>query len=275
MQRVIISVTNTALPAIVSTSTTPQCVTIQSLIQHSLPSSQPSQHHNASPFSHQYSTPCHRISLHNNATGHHFSHRYGTSCHRLPTQHHNESPFQSPIQQSQVPSQFFICQFDLIKILVNKIQEHSQSSTCQLKCTNQLFSVFLSNITFKCDSDHVIQCESSALFGKHYEANIRSDMLKVHFCKFVRFLNLGTWNRKRLVKIEFPLAMTISALQTERVASALYEEMYKTQNVSEASGKDSIRIITDTRHAYRKTLHTDLVAIGQVTPKVVSIQYVT
>ena len=70
--------------------------------------------------------------------------------------------------------------------------------------------------------------------------------------------------------------MTISALQTEIVASALYEEMYKMQNVSEASGKDSTRIITDARHACRKnSYHTDVVAIGQVIYKVVCIQHVT
>ena len=78
-------------------------------------------------------------------------------------------------------------------------------------------------------------------------AFVCNGMLKIHFCKFVRFLKLGTWNGKLLNKIDFSLAMTINALQTESVVSALCEEMYKTQNVSEVFGKDSVRIITDTR----------------------------
>ena len=102
-----------------------------------------------------------------------------------------------------------------------------------------------------------------------------SGMLKIQFEKFAKFLGLGSWNERLMATVSLPLRVTIDAIHDESVLSALYEEVERTgEQVSDNCR--GIRIMSDARHACRKnSYHTDVVAIGQCTRKVVNVQHVT
>ena len=71
-----------------------------------------------------------------------------------------------------------------------------------------------------------------------------------------------------------PLSATIKVLGEESVTRALFEEVAKTPETT--TDTRCVRILTDARHACRKnSFHSDVVAIGQMTRKVINIQHIT
>jgi hypothetical protein len=176
----------------------------------------------------------------------------------------------------------FLCNTDSLQDLVTTVQNHGQSCQKYLHCVKRAFTACVCSITYQCDDLHTVRWTSSVVIGdQHYATNVRcimaftcSGMLRVQFDKFITFLGIRPLSEKLFSSIRLPLAMTISALHEESVAGALYEEAQKT---AETTVDDQcIRIMSDARHACRKnSYHTDVIAIGQRTHKVVSVEHVT
>ena len=100
-------------------------------------------------------------------------------------------------------------------------------------------------------------------------------MINIQFEKFAKFLGLGSWNERLMATVSLPLRVTIGAIHDESVLSALHEEVERTgEQVSDNCR--GISIMSDARHDCRKNSHhTDVVAMGQRTRKVVNVQHVT
>ena len=101
-----------------------------------------------------------------------------------------------------------------------------------------------------------------------------SGMLRAQFDKFLQFFCIGHFTWTAITGVLHSLSATISVLSQGSVSRALYEEVARTAETT--SDNRCVRLMTDARHACRKNSHhSDVVAIGQVTRKVINIQHVT
>lgn len=176
---------------------------------------------------------------------------------------------------------FFACQTDQLQNLVSEVHTHSKNCSKPLRCAASSFSGVVAYLTFECDDSHIVEWSSSATIGECAEANVRcimafacSGMLRIQFDKFTKFFSFGHWPSRMFSTIMTKISATISVLSEESVSRALFEEVARTAETTADS--HCVRIMTDARHACRKnSRHTDVVAIGQVTRKVVNVQHIT
>ena len=175
----------------------------------------------------------------------------------------------------------FVCQSDRLGMLIAALQDHSRYCPEHMRCASHSLTGVVANVTFQCKNCHVVQWSSSKSAGAHYEVNVRcimafacSGMLRVQFDKFLQFFCIGQFTWRAINNVLHPLSAIISVLSRESLSRALYEEVARTAETT--SDSRCVRLMTDARHACRKNSHhSDVVAIGQVTRKVINIQHVT
>lgn len=138
-------------------------------------------------------------------------------------------------------------------------------------------SGFVKELKYKCQNGHNKKIVTSSVLGEFYTTNCLlfvafacSGMLKVQFEKFVRFSNIGSYHVETFKKVIVAFGAIVGLLKIESIHEVIYNETIIEDNVKK------ICIETDARHACRKnSVHSDVVALGSRTHKIVSIVHVT
>ena len=155
------------------------------------------------------------------------------------------------------------------------------SRLCQLDL--QLVSVTKTGhvliLKFQCNNCHEVTWESSASCGDDYNVNYKvlasyicSGMTAVQYEKFCDFSTINIPTKRFRAKVITYLSTIVELLRKTSVASARREEM----EASKKQNENGISIMTDARHACRKnSFHSDHIAIGQKTHKIVDVQHIT
>ena len=184
--------------------------------------------------------------------------------------------------ESAQPGKYFLCQYDVVQNFVRGLQERYLLCSCPMRCVKTRYTAFICSFYYQCQSKHTISWSSSDKVGNYHKVNLRSvmactcsGMLNIQFKKIAKFLGLGSWNKRLKATVSFPLRDTIGAKHDESILSALYVEVERTGEQVSYNCR-GIRIMSVARHVCRKNSHhTDVVAIGQRTRKVVNVQHVT
>ena len=134
-------------------------------------------------------------------------------------------------------------------------------------------------LKLRCENSHEVTWESSVVCGNNYKVNYKvlaayicSGMSSVQYEKFCEFstINIPT-PRFRALVITY-LSTIVELLRKSSIASARREELVLSKKLQE----NGISIMTDARHACRKnSFHSDHIAIGQKTHKIVDVQHIT
>ena len=132
-------------------------------------------------------------------------------------------------------------------------------------------------IVFTCPAGHTVRWSSSEKMGSNYVVNYK--MMQAYLCSGITpiqyerlsdFADYGMLSPRFRSQAQLPLSAIISFMKRASVFQARAEEMRLTGN-----GK-KISIMTDAWHGCRKnSVHTDHVAIGCRSHKVVDIQHVS
>ena len=134
-------------------------------------------------------------------------------------------------------------------------------------------------LKLRCENSHEVTWESSVVCGNNYKVNYKvlaayicSGMSSIQYEKFCEFstINIPT-PRFRALVITY-LSTIVELLRKSSIASARREELELSKKLQE----NGISIMTDARHACRKnSFHSDHIAIGQKTHKIVDVQHIT
>lgn len=134
-------------------------------------------------------------------------------------------------------------------------------------------------LKFRCEKCHEITWESSSSCGDNYKVNYKvlasyicSGMTAVQYEKFCEFSTVNIPSKRFRAKGISYLSTIVELLRKTSITSGRREEM----EASKKNDEDGISIMTDARHACRKnSFHSDHVAIGQKTHKIVDVQHIT
>ena len=156
------------------------------------------------------------------------------------------------------------------------VTQHSR--LCQLEL--QLVSVtkigHVLILKFQCNNCHEVIWESSEKCGDDYKVNYK--VLASYICggmtaaqhdeKFCEFSTINIPTKRFRAMVITYLSTIVELLRKTSVASARREEM----EASKKQNENGISIMTDARHACRKnSFHSDHIAIGQKTHKIVDV----
>ena len=176
-------------------------------------------------------------------------------------------------------NQLFVGEHNTIDELVSKVQMHNQGCGAKLsqEATKQHGHVL--SVVYKCSAGHTVQWDSSSRMGSQYTVNCQlvlaylcSGMLPSKFERFCEFGKLGYVSYNVYKQLVCFIAAAAELHRRQSIYGALYEEMRLNSDVH----KREISIETDARHACRKNSeHTDVVALGMNSHKVVNHQHIT
>lgn len=172
----------------------------------------------------------------------------------------------------------FICENNQILELVQKVSQHQKKCHQDLAPSSINHSGHVAEIKWGCIDGHILKWESSSALGKQYTINYRvmlaylcSGMNQVEYERFSDFLETGILTDHFRIQSSFTFSAIINVLADESVHYALLDEI----QMSKEKGDNGISIMTDARHQCRKnSFHTDHVALGQYTHKVINIQHI-
>jgi hypothetical protein len=152
---------------------------------------------------------------------------------------------------------------------------HQAICTCPLLITDITRQEHVLQCKLYCKTGHVYNWASSTPLGTNYRVNYRlfiaylcSVITPIQYERFSDFAKFGILTDYFLrTKIRF-ISTIVELLLKTSVRCALNDELH-------ASDEDGICIMTDARHACRKnSYHTDHVALGRHTRKVVDYQHI-
>ncbi|MEW8546818.1 MAG: hypothetical protein AB2693_25165 [Candidatus Thiodiazotropha sp.] len=172
----------------------------------------------------------------------------------------------------------FICENYQILELVRRVCQHQQNCNGNLVPTEINHHGHVAGITWNCSNGHILKWESSSVLGKNYTVNYRtmlaylcSGMNQIEYDRFCDFSQYGILTDYFRIQAVFTFSAIISVLAKESIYYALLDEIDESKDKKE----DGISIMTDARHQCRKnSYHTDHVALGLHTHKVVNIQHI-
>ena len=159
------------------------------------------------------------------------------------------------------------------------IAQHSRKCQLDLKLVAVTKIGHVLILKFRCDNFHEVTWESSVSCGDNYKVNYKvlasyicSGMTSVQYEKFCDFSTINIPTKQFRARGIAYLSTIIELLRKTSIASARREEM----EASKKHKEDGISIMTDARHACRKnSFHSDHIAIGQRTHKIVDVQHIT
>ena len=163
--------------------------------------------------------------------------------------------------------------------LVDITRNHAQQCEAALKFEpgSMVGHVYVSSLT--CASGHKYNWASSSAMHTNYTANYRlflaflcSGMLTNQYERFSQFAEIGTVSDKLYRQLVITMSAIVHLLYYESTTDVVREEQKKSQD----AGMSGISIMTDARHQCRKnSYHTDMVALGCLTHKVVNKQHIS
>ncbi|KAH3711129.1 hypothetical protein DPMN_070629 [Dreissena polymorpha] len=173
----------------------------------------------------------------------------------------------------------FICDYRSLFSFVTKIFEHQKICRHDLapKSLNQ--SGHVAETEWTCTDGHVLIWNSSRQLGTQYMVNYRmmlaylcSGITNIQYERFSEFGDIGVLSHRFRLRSSLTFSAVISVLCKESVQFALQDEVQLAKDKQESG----ISIMTDARHHCRKnSYHTDHVALGMYSHKVVNIQHIT
>ena len=172
----------------------------------------------------------------------------------------------------------FICENIQILKLVEAITIHQRNCHHELHAKSINHSGHVAAIVWTCNTGHMVNWESSSVLGKQYTVNYRamlayicSGIKQIEYERFSDFLESGTLTDYFRIQAAMAFSAILSVLTRESIQFALLDEI----QASKDKGQNGISIMTDARHQCRKnSYHTDHVALGQYTHKVINMQHI-
>lgn len=170
----------------------------------------------------------------------------------------------------------FICQFQAINKLCASIAHHQAACKHLLSVQKTSQSGHVGTIILACLAGHQIQWNSSEVMDTNFVVNyqmmvsyICSGMIPIQYDRICDFSHIGKLTKYFRSNCLVRIAAIIDLLKRQSIFRAKAEE-------GALTNQRTIGIMTDARHACRKnSFHTDHVALGVKTHKVVDIQHVT
>lgn len=172
----------------------------------------------------------------------------------------------------------FVCENKCILELADSISKHGQRCDQTLNPVTLTHSGHVAQLEWHCQNGHLISWNSSSTTGSQYTVNYRimlaylcSGMNQIQYERFSEFSNTGTLTEHFRVQSALTFSAVIAVVARESIQFALFDEI----QISKENKEDGISIMTDARHQCRKnSFHTDHVALGCNTHKVVDLQHV-
>lgn len=156
---------------------------------------------------------------------------------------------------------------------------HQRNCDCNLLPVSLDHIGHVVDVKWICDQGHNLKWASSSQLGNHHNVNYKmmsaylcSGMTQVQYERLSEFADFGIMSEHFRNKSAVTFSAIIEVLAKESVHFALFDEC----QISKEKKEDGITIMTDARHHCRKnSYHTDHVALGQHTHKVINIQHIT
>ena len=134
-------------------------------------------------------------------------------------------------------------------------------------------------LKLRCDNYHEIIWESSTSCGENYKVNYKvltsficSGLSAVQYEKYCEFSSLNIPNQRFRATVVSYVPTISELLRKTSISTACREEI----EASTKQKEDGISIMADARHTCRKYFyHSDYVAIGPKTHKIVDVQHIT
>ena len=176
-------------------------------------------------------------------------------------------------------SMMFVAEVKEIQDLTKQIQDHGRICSHPLTLVADKRSGHVACMNFVCCKSHDIKFHSTSKEGNRYVGNLKlmlgymcSGMLEAKYETMCQFSDIGCLSKSERNSMMDTFSLVVQQLAQESIQDARTEE----QGQSLANGDHGIGIITDARHSCRKnSYHTDHVALGQLTHKIVDIRHIT
>lgn len=179
---------------------------------------------------------------------------------------------------SEEPS-LLLCDSSALSKMVNAVQDHARRCTEDVVIIKVTPRGFAARVELRCH-EHTLVLDTSSSVGdlrvvdcSVAVAFVCSGMLGTQFEKFCLFSGVP-YSRRTLDKLTIQIGAAVEISVMESLTAAQQEEARSTDQPD--SSTTSLSIETDARHACRKnSFHTDVIALGQKTHKVVGIVHIT
>ena len=172
----------------------------------------------------------------------------------------------------------FICENIQILTIVEAITIHQRNCHHELHAKSFIHFGHFAEIVWTCNTGYMLNWESSSVVGKQYTVNYRAmfayiclGIKQIEYECFSDFMKSGTLTDYFKIQAAMTFSAVISVLIRESIQFALLDEI----QASKDKGQNGISIMTDARHQCREnSYHTDHVALGQYTHKVINMQHI-
>lgn len=172
--------------------------------------------------------------------------------------------------------EIFIGNIQSVVDFPSKIEDHARECVYPLRMRDISRTGHVIHVEYTCSSGHTIRWTSSEHVNGNLIVNYRmamaylcSGMMPLQYEKLSKFAKFGMTSQRFRTNVLHSMGIITNLLRKTSVNLARSEE-------KDMSEDGSISIMTDARHACRKnSYHTDHVALGQRTHKVVDIQHIT
>lgn len=180
---------------------------------------------------------------------------------------------------SQHAYSHFVCEMKQMEVLCADLCNHQCHCQQRLQVVKTAQTGHAAQITLQCAAEHIVYWTSSVVMGSNFAINyimlqayLVSGMATIQYEKLCDFADIGKPSSHFQSNVVTTLSSVVSSLAEESCRNARTEEA----TVSHSEFGGAIGIMTDARHACRKnSFHTDHVALGMKTHKVVHYQHVT
>ena len=180
----------------------------------------------------------------------------------------------------------YICTPSAITNMAVGIHEHAKSCNRYLHLKGIQRFGHVGKLNFQCIEGHSLKCDTSShLEGGSFTANMKvvhsvytSGLRHAQYERFCNGAGIGSCSETVFKNVHDIFCETIELAAKESIQTAMNEEIAQAvANMTEDNSEfEGIDIITDARHGWRKNAaQSDIVALGNITHKVVDIQTVT
>ena len=182
--------------------------------------------------------------------------------------------------------ELYICTPSALANISFGIQDHSKNCSSDLSLKDIQRFGHVGKLLFECNGGHELKCDTSShLEGGSFVANMKvvhsvysSGLRHAQYERFCTGAGLGSCSETVFKNSHNMFCEIIEAKAKESIHSALNGEIAQSvANMAEQGDEyEGVDIITDARHGWRKNAaQSDVVALGNITHKVVNIQTVT
>jgi hypothetical protein len=194
-----------------------------------------------------------------------------------PDRGQNTSPDMG--QNTSPPHGLFICEHAQVWQLVRDITVHNTYCGHALHLAETSQNGHVAQVVLQCNAGHHVRWASSSTLGNNFSVNYKlilayicSGISPIEYQRIATFADIGQPTLYFRNKTITTLSEIVNILTDESMQGAVFDEKQAAKDRS----SNGISIMTDARHGCRKNSHhTDHVALGQVTHRVLDYQHVT